>query len=135
MGETGRRGHEKLFAIGDVHGCAAELRSLLDKLPLTPGCSIVFIGDYIDRGTHSREVVETIFDLAGAYPVVTLMGNHESMLLDFVADPHSEDAGMFIYHGGSATLASYADDDGKFRIPEAHLAFFERGYARGANSS
>ncbi len=125
MGETGRRGQGKLFAIGDVHGCAAELRSLLEKLPLTSDSTIVFVGDYIDRGAHSKEVIETIFDLADAYPVVTLMGNHEGMLLDFIADPHSEDAGMFIYHGGSATLASYADDDGKFSIPEAHLAFFE----------
>ena len=116
---------EKLFAIGDVHGCATELRTLLNQLPLTPDSTIVFIGDYIDRGPQSKEVVDTILELSRSHRVIPLMGNHESMLLDFLADPQSEGAGMFIYNGGSATLASYGNDRGEFHIPDTHLAFFK----------
>lgn len=113
-----------IFAIGDIHGCAYELRALLNLLPLSPESTVVFLGDYIDRGPHSRDVVDTILELQSYCNVVTLMGNHESMFLDFLDDPGSERAGLFICNGGSATLASYADDCGNYDFPAEHLRFF-----------
>jgi serine/threonine protein phosphatase 1 len=113
-----------IFAIGDIHGCAYELRSLLNMLPLTPESTVVFIGDYIDRGGHSKAVVDTILELKKQCTVVCLMGNHEAMFLNFLEDPGSERAGLFIVNGGSATLASYADDNGNYAFPEEHLKFF-----------
>ena len=113
-----------LFVIGDVHGCAAELKTLINKLPLEPTSTVVFLGDYIDRGPASREVVDTILHLRTFCTVVTLTGNHEDMLQDFLADPTSQGAGMFIYNGGGATLASYGDEHGNYEIPEPHLRFF-----------
>jgi serine/threonine protein phosphatase 1 len=113
-----------IYAIGDVHGCAYELRNLLNELPLTPDSTVVFLGDYIDRGAHSRDVVDTILELQKQCNVVCLMGNHESMFLNFLDNPGSERAGLFIVNGGSATLASYADDNGNFVFPEEHLKFF-----------
>ena len=53
------------------------------------------------------------------------MGNHEAMLLEFLRDPASVQAGMFIYNGGGATLASYGEPDGSYHIPDDHLDFFE----------
>ena len=125
MGKAEGHRSEKIFAIGDVHGCATELRTLLDKLPLTPDCTIVFVGDYIDRGAESKEVIDTILELGRSHRVVPLTGNHESMFLDFLADPRSEGAGIFIYNGGCATLASYGNNRGEFSIPQAHRAFLE----------
>jgi len=113
-----------LFVIGDVHGCASELKTLLNKLPLAPTSTVVFLGDYIDRGPQSRDVVETILQLRTFCTVVTLTGNHEAMLQDFLQDPTSQGAGMFIYNGGGATLASYADEHGNYEIPDHHLRFF-----------
>ena len=117
-GETG-----KLFAIGDVHGCSAELRELLEMLPLSSDATVVFVGDYVDRGGDSRGVIETILELSQRCNVETLMGNHEAMFLDFLEAPWSVRAGMFIYNGGSSTLASYADDRGRYTIPDEHIAF------------
>ena len=117
---------EKVFAIGDVHGCVTELRTLINRLPLTADSTIVFLGDYIDRGPHSKEVIETILELGRSFRVVPLMGNHERMFLQFCAHPRTENAAMFIFNGGSATLASYADEDGQFRIPEEHLSFLRQ---------
>lgn len=113
-----------IFAIGDVHGCAYELRNLLNILPLTPESTVVFLGDYIDRGGHSKDVIDTILELRKQCHVVCLMGNHEAMFLNFLDNPGSERAGLFIVNGGSATLASYADDNGNYAFPEEHIKFF-----------
>ncbi len=117
--------NDKIFVIGDIHGCAEELQLLLEKLPLTPTSRIVFVGDYIDRGENSKEVIATILNLRNYYKVTTLMGNHEAMFLDFLDDPGSMEGGAFIYNGGSATLASYANQSGKYVIPDEHLEFFK----------
>jgi len=116
-------GSPSCYVIGDVHGCATELRLLLELLPLTDECTILFVGDYIDRGPHSREVIETILDLRRRHRVITLEGNHEDLLQHFLAQPESLAGGMFIYNGGSSTLASYADEFGNYTIPEEHLSF------------
>jgi len=113
-----------LFAIGDIHGCADELRLLLERIPRTSETTIVFLGDYIDRGPSSRAVIETVLELAEQCHVVALRGNHEAMLLDYLDAPQSAAAATFVYNGGSATLASYADARGHVQIPDAHIAFF-----------
>jgi serine/threonine protein phosphatase 1 len=114
-----------VFAIGDVHGCAEELRALIQKLPLRKDSLVVFLGDYIDRGPDSRGVVDTILDLQQYCRVVCLLGNHELMLREFLDGSDSRRVARFIYNGGSATLASYADHDGVFVMPEEHRDFYE----------
>jgi len=115
---------QHIIAIGDVHGCNQELQRLLGELPLESNTTLVFLGDYIDRGPDSRGVVETIFELRKSHKVVTLMGNHEELLLDFLQNPGSGRAGTFLFNGGGATLASYGSADGHFSIPDEHLEFF-----------
>ena len=112
-----------IFAIGDVHGCVDELRLLLNRLPRTSETTLVFLGDYVDRGPASREVIDTILELQQRYKVVALKGNHEVMFQNYLRDPESAAAGAFIYNGGSATLASYADANGEVTISEAHRKF------------
>jgi len=116
---------ESLFAIGDVHGCAEELRALIQLLPLKRDSLVVFLGDYIDRGPDSRGVVDTILDLQQYCRVICLLGNHELMLREFLDGSDSRRVARFIYNGGSATLASYADHDGVFVMPQEHRDFFE----------
>jgi serine/threonine protein phosphatase 1 len=116
---------KSVFAIGDVHGCAEELRALIQKLPLRRDSLVIFLGDYIDRGPDSRGVVDTILDLQQYCRVICLLGNHELMLREFLDGSDSRRVARFIYNGGSATLASYADHDGVFVMPEEHRAFFD----------
>lgn len=116
---------DSVFAIGDVHGCAEELRALIQKLPLRRDSLVVFLGDYIDRGPDSRGVVDTILDLRQYCNVVCLLGNHELMLREFLDGSDSRRVARFIYNGGSATLASYADHDGVFVMPQDHRDFYE----------
>ena len=114
-----------IIAISDIHGCASELKLLLNKLPLTSDTSLIFLGDYIDRGHQSKDVIDTIIQLKKSYNVVTLKGNHEQMFLDFLDDPASEGGASFVVNGGSATLSSYADNEGHYHIPDDHIEFFE----------
>lgn len=113
----------KVFAIGDIHGCYRELNELLDQLPLDQNSTLIFLGDYVDRGPNSRAVIDTILDMQSKYKTITLMGNHEAMMLDFFTDPSSASAAFFIFNGGSSTLASYVMDDQEYHIPDSHMNF------------
>ncbi len=114
---------KKVFAIGDIHGCASELKKLLKKLPLDLNSTVVFLGDYVDRGPDSQGVIQTIIELQNHYDVVPLLGNHEDMMREFLRDPSSTLAGFFILNGGSATLASYVTEGNHYEVPDAHVHF------------
>lgn len=83
--------HHKIFAVGDIHGCRQKLESLLGQLPYDPERDLlVFLGDYINRGPDSRGVIDLLCNLKrGGGHLVTLMGNHEYLLLEYQrsADP------------------------------------------------
>ena len=68
------------WIIGDIHGEAGLLERLLDYILRFHPHQLVFLGDYIDRGPNSKQVVDRILSLD--LPVTCLMGNHEQMLLD-----------------------------------------------------
>jgi len=93
--------------IGDIHGEIRLLEILLDHVLGFKPDQLVFVGDYIDRGAHSRKVVDLIMKLD--IPVASLMGNHELMMLNAMEDPgygHSP-VELWYYNGGEATLLSF----------------------------
>lgn len=100
------------YAIGDVHGRHDLLGRLLERL--IEDCArrgvypkLVLLGDYIDRGEHSRGTIGLLMELARIEEIETvfLMGNHEHMLLRFVGDPST--GSQWLKHGGLQTLHSY----------------------------
>ncbi|MBF6571411.1 MAG: serine/threonine protein phosphatase [Candidatus Binataceae bacterium] len=121
----------RLFAIGDIHGCPDELTAMLSAIAPGPEDTVVFVGDYVDRGPSARDVIDRLIDLCnGPAEVVLLKGNHEDMMLSFLGLP-GRYGDSFLFNGGSATLESYGVKDTKMRtalerIPEHHLNFFNR---------
>lgn len=109
------------FVIGDIHGCSKALRSLIEAIKPEAVDEIVFLGDYIDRGPDSRDVVQQILELRERCQVITLRGNHEIMLLG-VALGGLDDT-VWLENGGVATVTSYGGKVG--RIPADHLEFFQ----------
>ncbi len=102
----------RTFAIGDIHGDLEELEELLSRLPaLTADDTLVFLGDYIDRGPHSQAVVARVRELEknGPMKVVALRGNHEDAWLQVI------DAGWleFIFPRGNGCLETYRSFAGK----------------------
>jgi len=79
------------IAVGDIHGNRRALDDLLDKIAidLGPDDTVVFLGDYIDRGADAKGCVDRILEFQKAVParVVTLLGNHEDWMLRSLADP------------------------------------------------
>ncbi len=120
------------FVIGDIHGCAKALRSLIEAIDPCDQDELIFLGDYIDRGPDSRNVVEQIIGLRNACRVVALRGNHEIMLMG-VAE-RGLDADFWLRSGGQATVTSYGGSLEK--IPDKHLEFFRnlRGYYETSDS-
>lgn len=121
---------EKIFAIGDIHGCLFKLEKLISLLANTidrDNDTLLFIGDYIDRGPDPKGVVDFVMDLKKKFAkTVFLLGNHEDMFLNYI---NGREAGyMFFMNGGDATAASYGSKDqgdmGEIRVPENHMEFF-----------
>ncbi|MCG8589836.1 MAG: serine/threonine protein phosphatase [Proteobacteria bacterium] len=120
-----------LYAVGDIHGELEKLEELLDELPLREGDRLVFLGDYVDRGPDSFGVVERLIRLQRQWPCVFLLGNHESMFLDFLGwtDDAYFGGDAFLMNGGDRTLATYGyfdrdkPDRESFRIPKTHEDF------------
>jgi len=115
-----------IYAVGDIHGSYEKLVRLLKHCRNHRGSRIaqfVFIGDYIDRGRHSREVVELLIDLQQAEPgqITCLCGNHEDMLIGAL---RYRDKALWLCNGGDMTLRSYKVTSVD-AIPDEHLAWFE----------
>jgi calcineurin-like phosphoesterase family protein len=114
------------YAIGDIHGSYTKLANLLRHCIDHCGnntARFVLLGDYIDRGRRSREVVTLLIETQRRWPdqVVCLRGNHEDMLLAAV---HRQDEAMWLYNGGDATLNSYGARSAD-EIPIEHINWFE----------
>lgn len=104
---------ERIYAIGDIHGCLDELEQLLDlikkdlkKNPVKTH-HIVFLGDYFDRGPDSAGVINRLIKLQTKEAnVICLKGNHEDKFIEFLNDPVRMAPGFFTY-GGIETVQSY----------------------------
>jgi len=135
---------QRVYSIGDIHGRLDLLRELhgmihADASGYDGALSLVYLGDYIDRGPQSREVIDELLDapLTG-FDNVYLVGNHEETLLDFLRHPKA--AAGWLNWGGLETLASYGvnlprgiskpdmeEIRARFQnvLPQRHLDFYQ----------
>jgi serine/threonine protein phosphatase 1 len=115
----------RVIAIGDIHGCATALRALLDAIAPQPEDTIITLGDCVDRGPDSRDVIGQLLELKERSHLVPLMGNHEEMMLNFLDGRNQPD--NWLECGGQATLESYQSPDqetgGQGSIPDRHVEF------------
>jgi serine/threonine protein phosphatase 1 len=138
---------ELIYAVGDIHGRADLLALLLAKIAADAERSkavkrptLVFLGDYVDRGHDSRRVVDMLLgELPEGFDAHFLKGNHEAIMLDFLEDPSF--LSQWLANGADATFRSYGMDLAELirkgatpddwrraflaSLPEAHRAFFE----------
>ncbi len=134
---------ERVYAIGDVHGCLDRLRALhravAEDIAARPVASatLVHLGDYVDRGPDSAGVLGLLADQpppAGVGVVVNLWGNHEAMMLAALTERSPRVVRHWLLNGGEATLRSLGLDDAADpaawakRLP-AHWLDFLRGLA------
>lgn len=103
---------ERIYAIGDIHGCLPELNALMVKIEADAAAQdgaraqFVFLGDYVDRGPDVKGVIDRLIDIRDMRPeTIFLKGNHEAALMDFL--DHPEDMTGWLDWGGRETLKSY----------------------------
>ena len=119
----------KIFTIGDIHGCISKLESIMDMIDIdVQNDSLVFIGDYIDRGPDPKGVVDFVLELRESInQVICLLGNHEQMFLDYLHDENFNKE-IFLVNGGGNTISSYGvietAEGIKVDVPESHMQFF-----------
>lgn len=124
----------KQWVIADIHGCYKTFINLLEhKVQLSQDDQLFLLGDYIDRGSGSKEIIDYIVDLQEAgYKVFTLRGNHEDVLLrcywalqsnQWTSEIEELYAG-WIRHGGKATLHSFGAKS-LDQIPSHYIQFLE----------
>lgn len=116
---------QPFYVIGDIHGCDHLLADLLDIIAdhaAGVAAPIICVGDYIDRGEQSAEVLRRLGALSqdGAANLTCLLGNHEEMLLAFLDDPE-RNARLWLQNGGLQTLASFAIGGVQQNMPKAQL--------------
>ncbi len=113
----------RLIAIGDIHGCIRPLEAIIETLQPTPHDVFVILGDIVNRGPASRQVIEKLIDLRRLTQLVFILGNHEEEMLAARDDEAS--LARWLSMGGHETLASYGDDVGIHGIPSEHWDFLE----------
>lgn len=111
---TPSTGGELVYAVGDVHGCYEQMKALLARITRDAAAEargrrpiLIFLGDYVDRGPQSNQVLEALVWLARRpeFELHALKGNHEQGLLQFIAQPAG--AGAWLRWGGAQTLEAY----------------------------
>ncbi len=111
------------YIFGDLHGMYSRLDALYGQLRETiqKDDTLLFLGDYIDRGVQSYRTVEFLIGLSRLHPTVFLKGNHEAMLLEYLAGRDGD--GLYFRNGGGRTIESYRRAFGSFSIPSRHMDF------------
>jgi serine/threonine protein phosphatase 1 len=134
----------RLYCVGDIHGrldLLEELHEIIrsDSREFQGSLGIIYLGDYIDRGAQSKQVIDCLVEqpLEG-FEAIHLMGNHEQSMLHFLQEPRA--AAAWLSYGGKLALMSYGvgvgrihleqqvdilRDDLETRLPPYHLEFLE----------
>lgn len=113
----------RLIAIGDIHGRMRMLSGLIEQIQPQETDRLIFLGDYIDRGPESFEVIEHVIGLKQKYPnTITLRGNHEDFVLSFFMGNQKDRHLWLKQNGGEQTMASYRRNGEYLKV---HRAFYE----------
>jgi serine/threonine protein phosphatase 1 len=95
----------RIIAVGDIHGCVHALEALVDAISPTADDQLVLLGDLIDQGPESREVLDRVIELRKSCQVVLIEGNHEEMM--YAAREREAALRYWENCGGALTIDSY----------------------------
>lgn len=109
----------RILAIGDIHGCNLALDTLLGQIDIQSDDTVVLLGDVVDRGPGTRQVIERLLELQQLCRMPFIRGNHEQMLLGVLDG--SSDLERWLIYGGREVLDCYGGTIES--IPEEHLQF------------
>jgi len=113
----------RVIAIGDIHGCVDALKAVIQSIQPSSADTLVALGDYVDRGPKSKQVIDFLLELRSTCNLICLYGNHEEMMASVIVEgnpPYS-----WLRYGGVDTLDSYGFVGDISVVPDTHRAFLE----------
>lgn len=111
----------RTFVIGDIHGANKALLQVLERAPVKPEDTLIFLGDYVDGWSESPEVINTLIELNNSHNCIFIKGNHDALFLEWQqTKKHNPN---WLLHGGQATIDAYDKIDRT--TLKIHLRFFE----------
>lgn len=113
----------RIIAIGDIHGCATALRTLIETIQPRSEDTIISLGDMVDRGPDSKSAIDQLLELRERCNFVLIKGNHEDMMLDVVNGQSPQE---WLKHGGVSTLDSYGFTGDLSVITQSHLELMQK---------
>ncbi|RCW44924.1 metallophosphoesterase [Paenibacillus prosopidis] len=100
---------KRTLVISDIHGCFSPFNDLLELMKYRPGQDqLILLGDFVDRGPRSREVVEQVIGLVRDDGAIAIQGNHDERLVDVMLERNEQALIKFSRHGGRETAVSYS---------------------------
>lgn len=113
---------KRIFTIGDIHGAYKALKQLIEILDLQAEDQLIFLGDYVDGWSESKQVIDYLIALEQQYSCIFIKGNHDVWCEDWLMGKAPD--GTWLFHGGKSTLKSYESISDAEK--EQHLDFFNR---------
>lgn len=112
----------RTLIIGDIHGAYLALKQVLDRAGLKAGDKFIFLGDYVDGWSQSKQVIDHLLELEQKHVCLFIRGNHDTWCEEWLQSGKANE--VWLFHGGTFTVNSYKD------ITEAtkqrHIEFFNR---------
>lgn len=113
----------RTIMVSDIHGCIDPFNQLLHDINYnSTNDQLILLGDYVDRGPNSKEVVNKVIKLVKEHHAIALRGNHDQRFVDFIIEGSSLIKAKFIEHGGLQTLQSYCNIEGAISDEMLELA-------------
>lgn len=113
---------KRTLVIGDIHGAYKALIQVLEKAKVTKDDALIFLGDYVDGWSQSKEVIDLLLQLDETNHCVFIRGNHDTWCEEWLGNGNIND--IWLFNGGKSTVESYRYHGSE--IVQKHLEFFNR---------
>lgn len=122
LGEQMKTMKARKLVIGDIHGACRALKELIENLEVCERDTLIFLGDYVDGWSESKQVIDYLIELKALCTCIFIRGNHDTWCEEWLRDGIANET--WLLHGGASTAESYAGIDPETKA--AHLTFFRK---------
>lgn len=113
---------KRILVIGDIHGALRALKQVLERAAITENDTLVFLGDYVDGWSESKQVIDYLIHLNEIHSCLFVRGNHDTWCFNWLHNGEAPE--KWLKHGGAETVESYASVSAEDKAK--HLEFFSR---------
>ncbi len=110
------------LVIGDIHGAYLALKQVLERVGLKENDELIFLGDYVDGWSQTKEVIDYLLELNKSHSCIFIRGNHDTWCEEWLQKGKINE--VWLFSGGTSTANSYSNIDDE--VKQKHIEFFNR---------